>query len=118
MSGLHHLALRVAEPTASARFYVEVLGLRELQVHRDEDGTARSVWLALGEGVLMLERSLRPPGANEGSAHVLVLACADLEAAARGLAAAGLEIVARTTFTLYFHDPDGHRVGLSAYRFG
>ena len=50
MSGLHHLALRVAEPTASARFYVEVLGLRELQVHRDEDGTARSVWLALGEG--------------------------------------------------------------------
>ena len=39
-SGLHHLALRVAEPTASARFYVEVLGLRELQVHRDEDGTA------------------------------------------------------------------------------
>ena len=76
MSGLHHLALRVAEPTASARFYVEVLGLRELQVHRDEDGTARSVWLALGEEVLMLERSLRPPGANESSAHVLVLACA------------------------------------------
>lgn len=116
MSGLHHLALRVRDPAGSARFYAELLGLRELQVHADDDGV-RSVWLGLGEAVLMLERSLRPPGASEGSAHVLVLGCADLEAAARRLAAAGVEIVERTTFTLYFHDPDGHRVGLSAYRF-
>ena len=117
MSGLHHLALRVADPVGSARFYGQVLGLRSLQVHTEGDGSVRSVWLALGEAVLMLERSLGPPGASEGSAHVLVLACADLEAAARGLADAGVAVVSRTAFTLYFHDPDGHRVGLSAYRF-
>ena len=123
------LAAFKADPARHLRHGVKVLlkyhlmeeqsqPLAELREWMRDVPLLRSVWLALGEGVLMLERSLRPPGANEGSAHVLVLACADLEAAARGLAAAGLEIVARTTFTLYFHDPDGHRVGLSAYRFG
>lgn len=117
MSGLHHLALRVADPVAAARFYGELLGLRELQVHREADGSPRSVWLELGAAVLMLERSLGPPGASEGSAHVLVFACEDLEVAAARLAAAGVAMQGRSAFTLYFHDLDGHRVGLSAYRF-
>lgn len=117
MSGLHHIALRVARPDLSARFYGELLGLRELARHSGEGEVPRAVWLALGEGVLMLERSLRPPGASEGSAHVLVVAVDDLERWAAKLAAAGLPIVDRTAFTLYFHDPDGHRVGVSTYRF-
>lgn len=113
---LHHLALRVADPLRSARFYAGLLGLRELAVHHGPDGV-RAVWLALGESVLMLEHSLRPPGATHGSAHVLVLACDELAAADQRLTAAGVAVVDRTQFTLYFHDPDGHRVGLSAYRF-
>lgn len=114
---LHHLALRVADPERSARFYGELLGLPELARHPGEDGSPRAVWLALGDAVLMLERSLLPPGPGEGSAHVLVLAAADLEACAARLAAAGVRVVERTAFTLYVHDPDGHRVGLSTYRF-
>jgi len=115
---LHHLALRVADPLRSARFYAGLLGLRELAVHHGPDAELRAVWLALGEEtVLMLERSLRPPGASDGSAHVLVLACDELAAAEQRLTAAGVAVVDRTQFTLYFHDPDGHRVGLSAYRF-
>lgn len=120
MTGLHHVALRVARPDLSARFYGELLGLRELVRHPGAPGEGevpRSVWLALGEGVLMLERALRPPGAGEGSAHVLVVAVDDLEVWAAKLAAAGLAVVDRTAFTLYFHDPDGHRVGVSTYRF-
>ena len=115
--GLHHMALRVAQPERAAEFYGGLLGLPRLRSESDAAGV-RAVWLGLGEAVLMLERSLRPPGAMEGSAHVLVLACEDLEAAAERLAAAGLAIVDRTQYTLYFHDPDGHRVGLSMYRFG
>lgn len=115
MSALHHLALRVRDPARSARFYA-TLGLRELKVHVGDDGEPRAVWLALGDAVLMLERSLRPPGPAEGSAHVLVLAVDDLAHAAARLDAAGVEIVDRTQFTLYFHDPDGHRLGLSVYR--
>ena len=114
-SSLHHLALRVRDPARSARFYA-ALGLRELRVHVGEDGQPRAVWLALGEAVLMLERSLRPPGPAEGSAHVLVLAVDELADAAARLDAAGVEIVDRTEFTLYFHDLDGHRLGLSVYR--
>lgn len=113
---LHHLALRVTDPVRSARFYAELFGLRELRSHHDDDGV-RAVWLALGDAVLMLERSLRPPGPADGSGHVLVLACDDLAGAAARLAAAGVEVSDRTQFTLYFADPDGHRVGLSAYRF-
>ncbi len=118
MSGsLHHVALRVADPVRSARFYATLLGLRELRAHAGADGEVRAVWLALGDAVLMLERSLRAPGPDSGSAHVLVLAAADLAAAAARLTAAGVEIVDRTQFTLYFHDPDGHRLGLSVYTF-
>ena len=120
-SSLHHLALRVAQPDLSARFYKELLGLRELARHPDDApaGVAppRAVWLALGDAVVMLERSLRPPGPADGSAHVLVLAVADLDEWSARLAAAGVAIVERTAFTLYFHDPDGHRVGVSVYRF-
>lgn len=115
---LHHVALRVADPLRSARFYGALLGLRELAVHHGPQGAVRAVWLALGEeALLMLEHSLRPPGATDGSAHVLVLACDDLAAAEQRLATAGVPVLDRTQFTLYFHDPDGHRVGLSAYRF-
>lgn len=114
---MHHLALRVADPELSARFYVELLGLRELCRHAGEDGSPRAVWLALGDAVLMLERTLLPPGASAGSAHVLVLGIEDLGVWAARLAAAGVAIVERTAFTVYLHDPDGHRVGLSTFRF-
>jgi catechol 2,3-dioxygenase-like lactoylglutathione lyase family enzyme len=115
---LHHLALRVADPDLSARFYGGVLGLRELSRHLDADGSPRAVWLALGgAAVLMLERSLLPPGPTSGSAHVLVLAVDELSVVAARLAAAGVAIVERTAFTVYLHDPDGHRVGLSTFRF-
>ena len=135
MSGLHHLALRVKDPERSARFYGGLLGLPELRRHLGEDGTPRAVWLALGDAVLMLERSLLPPGPAAGSAHVLVLAAAPDDGAdgadgadgddvkdgldpwARRLAAAGVAISERTAFTLYFQDPDGHRLGVSTFRF-
>jgi len=125
MSGLHHLALRVADPERSASFYRGLLGLRELSRHAGEDGTPRAVWLALGDAALMLERSLLPPGPAAGSAHVLVLQAGQsaqdgadaLESWARRLTAAGVPIVERTTFTLYFHDSDGHRLGVSTFRF-
>lgn len=117
---MHHLALRVADPDLSASFYGGLLGLRLLSRHAGEageDDSPRAVWLALGDAVLMLERSLLPPGPVHGSAHVLVLAVDDLDVWATRLAAAGVAIVERTAFTLYLHDPDGHRLGLSTFRF-
>lgn len=120
---LHHLALRVADPVRSARFYEAALGLRVLAEHAGADGAVRSVWLALGEAVLMLERDIKlpdpagPGAAGPGSGHVLVVAAADLAEAEARLRAAGAEVADRTAYTLYFRDPDGHRVGVSVYRF-
>ena len=131
---LHHLALRVTDPVRSARFYNAVLGLDVIAEHRGDDGAVRSVWLALGDAVLMLERDIKLHGPSglrelhgpsglrelpgpEGSGHVLVVAVAELAAAEAKIRAAGAEVADRTAYTLYFRDPDGHRVGVSVYRF-
>jgi len=113
---IHHLALRVADPTRSLGFYGGVLGLPEVR-RFDEGGRVRSIWVRIGDAVLMLERAIKG-GASEGSGHVLVLAVADLATWEDRLAAAGVTIADRTPSTVYILDPDGHRVGLSVFDFG
>ncbi len=112
---LHHLALRVRDCQVAAAFYGGILGLEEI-TRNDRDGALRSIWLRLGDAVLMLEHGVRGEGAGEGSGHVLALSVDDLPATEARLAAAGVAVVDRTEFTLYVTDPDGHRVGLSTYR--
>ena len=77
----------------------------------------RAVWVAAGEIVIMLERTLRGAGPDTGSGHVLAFAADDLDAWGDRLAAAGVAIDDRTPQTLFLRDPDGHRVGLSVYAF-
>lgn len=108
---LHHVALRVADPEAAAAFYAGLLGL---VVVRSSDA---AVWLRSGETVLMLERRLRGDGPTTGSGHLLAFAVDDLAEWERRLAERGIAVEDRTDFTLYLRDPDGHRVGLSAFRF-
>jgi glyoxylase I family protein len=113
---LHHLALRVADPARAAAFYAGLLGLPELRREEGPSGL-RAVWLRAGTTVLMLERRLRGRGDSEGSGHLLVLVADDLLAAEKALARAGVVVEDRTEHTLYFRDPDGHRVGLSDFSF-
>ena len=112
--GIHHLALRVADPERSLRFYGGVLGLEEAR-RFEEDGRVRSIWVRAAGAVIMLEREIKGRGPAAGSGHVLVLAADDLEAWEVRLAGAGIEVLDRTAATLFFADPDGHRVGLSVY---
>jgi catechol 2,3-dioxygenase len=113
-SRVHHVALRVADPERSLRFYGGVLGLAEAR-RAEDGGRVRSIWVQAGDAVLMLEREIRGAGPASGSGHVLVLAVDDLAAWEARLAAAGVPIADRTASTLYVSDPDGHRVGLSVY---
>jgi catechol 2,3-dioxygenase-like lactoylglutathione lyase family enzyme len=113
---IHHLALHVADVERSRGFYGGLLGLEELRRSMAE-GILRSIWLAAGESVLMLERRLAGAGSDSGSGHLLAFRVDDLDAWETRLDAAGVLIDGRNSTTLYIRDPDGHRVGLSAYPF-
>ncbi|HKO49243.1 MAG TPA: VOC family protein, partial [Polyangiaceae bacterium] len=61
MSVLHHLALGTRDVERLARFYIDILELREVTRHLHADGSLRSVWLDLGGALLMIEPSDGPP---------------------------------------------------------
>ncbi len=109
------MALRGSDCVRAAAFYSRVLGSTELRRCEADDGTFQSIWLAAGDTILMLERSLRGAGHAEGSGHVLAFEVDDLAATERRLNELGIPITDRTEYTLYVQDPDGHRVGLTVY---
>lgn len=111
---LHHLALRTADVDGLVAFYRDVLGLVEARRQ------AHSVWLRLGEAMLMIEQAdPAEPGIPPGSMEFFALAVDDAAGAAleARLTAHGVPIEARTAATRYFRDPDGRRVGVSSYVF-
>ena len=125
IEGLHHLAIQCVDLERCERFYRDVLGLRVLRRWPREEGAGdRSVWLAAGDGLaapfIALERADRGPearGWRDGLAG-LHLAAFRIPPGERGrweerLAAAGVEVVDRSRWTLYVRDPEGNRIGLS-----
>jgi glyoxylase I family protein len=110
---IHHLALRTGDLDALERFYAGVLGLAVTR----RDGE-RSRWLDAGGAILMLERrDASEPPVDPGSMELVAFALGEAErgAIAARLDEASVPIEARTASTLYLRDPDGRRVGLSAY---
>jgi len=119
--GIHHVAIQVRDLAAAEAFYGGVLGLPVLRRWQGDDGE-RSIWFDLHDGgFLAVERVAGKPQPHEGfytddlGIHLVALAIVrgtrgDWEA---HLAAAGVEIVHRTDYTLYVRDPEGNRIGLS-----
>jgi catechol-2,3-dioxygenase len=120
MPTLHHLALRTPELERLEEFYVTVLGLRVLR----RDRARGSVWLGVGSVVLMLERAAPgEPQVSAGSLDLIAFAAEHADDARGALASwrarledAGVAVEGATEHTLYFRDPDGRRVGVSAFR--
>lgn len=111
---LHHLALRSRDVDALEAFYAEVLGLSCVR----RDG-GRSVWLALGDAVLMIERAEEiEPRPDPGGLELIALSADDVaarDAVEARLRERGVSIEARTQHTIYFRDPEGRRVAVSTY---
>jgi glyoxylase I family protein len=120
----HHVAIQCADLDRCERFYRDVLGLEVLRRWPREGGGDRSVWLTVGDGdgagFLALERAEetpRPRAWRDGAPglHLLALRIGAAERAAweDRLEAAGVLVVHRTRWTIYFHDPEGNRIGLT-----
>lgn len=104
---IHHVALVVSDLARAERFYVDVLGLTV-----DRRWEARSIWLRLDDGtLLMLERV---EGAT-AKAHCVALSIEPTDRAAwrAKLNAAGFPVTMETAYTLYVDDADGNRIALS-----
>lgn len=118
----HHVAIQCADLDRCERFYRDVLGLLVLRRWPRDEGGDRSVWLSIGEReeFLALERAEEPPEVRpwrdgKPGLHLVALR---IPASERGawedrLQAAGVLVVHRTRWTIYFHDPEGNRVGLT-----
>lgn len=116
---LHHLALGARDVSALAAFYRDAFGLPESALHHHEDGTIRSIWLELGEAVLMIEachdtRVVEGIGAGLFLLAFEVPAHERLEAEQRLLSLGG-SIDERGRFTTFARDPEGNRVAISHY---
>lgn len=117
--GVHHLAIAVRDPTATAAFYEGVLGLPILRRWPGADGALRSIWLDLGGGAfLALERTSGGAGTRDDQTPGFQMVALRIGRAARAdwetrFAAAGVAVVHRTAYTIYLRDPEGNRVGLS-----
>lgn len=118
MTTFHHLALGARDPEALAGFYRDVLGLPEVTRHFDGD-ELRSVWLALSDGVLMIERiDAHTPVVSSVMAPGLFLLALRIDRSERDawtarLNAAGTPVEQSTAYTSYARDPEGNRVALS-----
>jgi catechol 2,3-dioxygenase-like lactoylglutathione lyase family enzyme len=121
---LHHLALGATDVAALAGFYASVFGLEQVREHRRDDGTLRSIWLRLGDGLLMVESiesgSPREAGLRLPEAGWFLLAFtttdeAESERVCNAATARGATESHRTGFTRYLVDPEGNRVAVSHF---
>lgn len=124
--GFHHLAVQVRDVERVAAFYRDVLGLSEVKRFSRDDGSLRSVWLAIAgadpsRGFLAVEHQptgvAQPTPALGFSMIALRIDPSRRAAVVDALRAHGIAIVKQTGWTLYVADPEGNLVGLSHHPF-
>ena len=120
----HHLAIQVRDLEGLTRWYQELFGLPLLRRWPGNDGRDRSVWLDLGaHAFLALERCEGIPAAGEPWSRetpglfllALRMPLADRADWEHRLAARGIAVERRTSWTIFFRDPEGNRLGLSSH---
>ena len=119
--GLHHVALRVQDVASVARFYRELLGLKEIARFVRTDHSLRSIWLSAaahsepGAAFLAIEDAGpetkgRFGGVGMVAFNISVEARRNLP---KALEVRGLKMEHETRWTSYLRDPEGNLVGLS-----
>lgn len=118
---VHHLAVVVTDVERAAKFYVGVLGLRELRRWDDSQGQLRSIWCEIGGGAfLAIERAeLEEPRRDDAAPgfHCVSLGIRpdEREPWRTRLTQANVVVFRESAYTLYVRDPEGNIVGLSHF---
>jgi catechol 2,3-dioxygenase-like lactoylglutathione lyase family enzyme len=111
--GLTHIALAVADPERSLRFYEQVLGV--VEVYHEQDFIQAQT--PGTRDVLVFERKPAMAGQAGGVVHFgfRLKAAADIARAIAAVEGAGGRILSHGEFVpgepyVFFHDPDGYEV--------
>ena len=120
MPALHHVALGARNVATVAAFYRDLFGLGEIRRQTGEGERLRSIWLGLGDAILMIEHTDEPLRAVDGvGAGPFLIALRVSPSERRELEAElgrhGYPVESRTPHTSYFRDPEGNRVAISHY---
>jgi catechol 2,3-dioxygenase-like lactoylglutathione lyase family enzyme len=127
--GFDHLNLRVADLERALRFYVGLLGLREVRRNTRPDGSVSLLALRAGNGVVFLQPApgYTPPADDRQSGldhFSLEIEARDPAALAAGLREAGVEVLEGPVrrwgahgdgTSVYVRDPDGNHLELKQY---
>jgi catechol 2,3-dioxygenase-like lactoylglutathione lyase family enzyme len=116
--GLDHVALSVRDQAISERWYREVLGLE--RVHEETWGDMPVMLAAEGTGLALFPA--RGGDASSPAVRILHIAFrvdrASFDAARQSLEAHGIRVEFQdhtVSHSIYFDDPDGHRLELTTY---
>jgi catechol 2,3-dioxygenase-like lactoylglutathione lyase family enzyme len=118
---VHHLAVVAVDLERAAKFYVGVLGLRELRRWDDAQGRLRSIWCELGGGAfLAIERAETEGPRRDDLApgfHCVALGIRpdERDTWRERFTRAGVAVFRESAYTLYVRDPEGNIVGLSHF---
>lgn len=105
---LHHIAISTSNLLPMVEFYSKLPGLNFLEWKLDEDGNKRSGWFSIQPSlILMIEAS----GTPKGPEAILFTSDCLSEAMIPDLP----PILSKTKSSIYFQDPDGNKLGYSAY---
>jgi catechol 2,3-dioxygenase-like lactoylglutathione lyase family enzyme len=107
---LHHTSIRVADLDRSRTFYERLLGLGAIE--RPDFGVPGR-WYGIGAGQLHLIAADAMGSGIDPSGPHFAIEVADLDAARRDIAAAGLEVLDPGGNQLWIRDPDGYTVELT-----
>ena len=120
LSGIGHVALKVADVERSLEFYRNRLGFAEMMRLNNDDGSLWLVYLRITD-TQFLElfpggSGARAPGSDMTAINHFCLECDDLDATAAGLKGAGIHLTVEPKMGLdhnhqcWIEDPDGNRI--------
>ncbi|MCA9979508.1 MAG: VOC family protein [Anaerolineales bacterium] len=119
-SQIHHGSLIVSDLTRAANFYVEVLGLQEIDIPTTFPSAGIHVrWFQIGQQQLHLLQDSTP---NAPSRRHIALQVDDAQSARDQLQAKGIAIKETVPIPgadrFFLHDPDGNRLEIIEWQEG